>query len=97
MTAPTIYFLIIFDHKTEHLAQILEFEDMNEALAAYGRREEEFSDESSTEVVLLGSDSLESVKKTHSLYFPDQGFTNGWVAELMSRTKNGRNLRKLVG
>lgn len=39
------------------------------ALAAYAQAEERWRDDDDTEVVLLGSDSLETLKRTHSSYF----------------------------
>ena len=57
---------------------------MDEAMVSYEEREREFWGDRSVEVVLLGSDSLESVEKIHSIYFPDRGFANGRIADLLS-------------
>lgn len=43
--------------------------DMDEALAAYAAAEESTKDDPDKDVVLVGADSLETVKRTHSSYF----------------------------
>lgn len=43
--------------------------DYGVALDAYNLSEEEHRDDPDVEVVLLGSDSLETLKRTHSSYF----------------------------
>jgi hypothetical protein len=62
-------FLITYDIKHE-LAHVDEFgTDHAAALAAYADAEQRFRDDSNVEVVLLGSDSLETIHRTHSSYF----------------------------
>ena len=74
MIPPILHFLIVFDHRTQESIELHEFdEDIDAALAAYAEKEERFCGDRSVEVVLLGSDSLESVKETHSLCFPEKG------------------------
>lgn len=43
--------------------------DHQAALAAYTKAEADFRDDPNVEVVLLGSDSRETLEKTHSSYF----------------------------
>lgn len=43
--------------------------DYAAALAAYSTAEEQYRDNSDVEVVLLGSDSVETLERTHSSYF----------------------------
>jgi hypothetical protein len=63
------YFLLIYNQSTGELA-VEEFGDSPELAAAeYGRRERSYGDRSEIEVVLVGADSLETIKKTHSHYF----------------------------
>ena len=67
MSDPILHYLIVFDRRTLG-REILEFgEDIQAALAAYAQKEDEYEDDSSIEVVLVGSDSIESVKGTHGI------------------------------
>ncbi len=43
--------------------------DYESALSAYNEAESEHRENADVEVVLLGSDSLETLKRTHSSYF----------------------------
>jgi len=62
-------FLIVYD--IEHsLAHVEPFElDHDAALTAYAEAEARFRDDTNVEVVLLGSDSRETLERTHSSYF----------------------------
>lgn len=48
-----------------------EFHDMDQAVKAYGEREEQYRDNPRVEVVFLGADSIEAIKVTHSNYFEE--------------------------
>jgi hypothetical protein len=63
------YFLVVYDIENG-LAHVQEF-GLNRAAAveAYGEAEETHREDENVEVVLLGSDSLETVERTHSSYF----------------------------
>jgi hypothetical protein len=64
------HFLLVFDHAAGQLVEIREFgRDSDAALVAYAEKENEFQDERRIEVVLIGSDSLETIKVTHANYF----------------------------
>jgi hypothetical protein len=70
MTDRIQHFLLVFDHGAGHLIQTESFdEDADAALAAYASTEERYGDRKDIEVVLIGSDSLETVKRTHANYF----------------------------
>lgn len=63
------HFLITFDIGRD-TADVRPFgEDYETALTAYDAAEEQFRFDPQIEVVLLGADSLETLKKTHSSYF----------------------------
>lgn len=63
------HFLVIYDIPAA-AADVQSFdEDYGAAVAAYGEAEHEHRDSSDIEVVLLGSDSIETLKRTHSSYF----------------------------
>jgi hypothetical protein len=63
------HFLVVYD-VARSVAAVEEFgTDYDSALEAYAEREREYRLDSAVEVVLLGADSLDTVKKTHSSYF----------------------------
>lgn len=64
------HFLLVFDHDAGRLTDTVEFEyDSESALAAYAEKERELRELPRCEVVLIGSDSLDTVKLTHANYF----------------------------
>lgn len=67
----TIDFLITFDHDARKLISLQEFRNTARALKAYSEREEQYRNNSRVEVVLLGADSIDAIKVTHSNYFED--------------------------
>ena len=63
-------FLLVFDRKVGHLIRTEEYgEDAERAVAAYAETEAIYCDRRDIEVVLIGSDSFETVKRTHANYF----------------------------
>ncbi|MBF6620328.1 MAG: hypothetical protein ITG02_08890 [Patulibacter sp.] len=63
------HFLLTFDIGRQ-TADVREFgEDYEAALTAYDAAEDSVRFDPQIEVVLLGADSLETLKKTHSSYF----------------------------
>ena len=65
-----LQFLIVFDHSRGALHQdVAIVQDPAAALQAYGEAEQRFVDDEHIEVVLIGSDSLETVRRTHANYF----------------------------
>ena len=67
----TIGFLIAFDHDARTQLSLEQFSDITQALKAYSEREEQYRSNPRVEVVLLGADSIEAIKVTHSNYFED--------------------------
>ena len=67
----TIDFLIVFDHDARKQISLDTFPNTAAALKAYGEREEQYRDNPRVEVVLLGADSIEAIRVTHSNYFED--------------------------
>lgn len=64
------HFLLVFDHVQGQLLEEREFgADGSAALAAYNDMELEHRDRRDIEIVLIGSDSLATVKLTHANYF----------------------------
>jgi hypothetical protein len=63
------HFLVIYDIRAAK-AELIPYEtDYEAALDAYNKAEEEHRKDPNTEVVLLGSDSVETLERTHSSYF----------------------------
>ena len=65
------HFLLIYDLRARRLIDVRTYHDAEEATAAYGQAELDHLDDRDTEIVLVGSDSLETVKLTHGHYFND--------------------------
>jgi hypothetical protein len=64
------HFLLVFDHSKGQLIDERHFEDhADEALEAYSSCEREHQDNKSIEIVLIGSDSIETVRLTHANYY----------------------------
>jgi hypothetical protein len=63
------HYLIVYDIPTSK-AKVRDFgTDYDAALTAYGEIEGEMRDREDLDIVLVGADSLETVKRTHSSYF----------------------------
>jgi hypothetical protein len=64
------HFLLVFDHDKGRLVETQEFgTDSKAAVAAYAVKERELHGQRWIEIVLIGSDSLDTVKLTHANYF----------------------------
>jgi hypothetical protein len=63
------HFLLVFDHQRGHLLQSTEFADSAAAIKAYSRTERQYEGNKQMEIVLIGADSFETVKRTHANYF----------------------------
>ncbi len=63
-------FLIVFNHQQSALHQeVAVFADTADALRAYDAAERHFAEQEHIEVVLIGSDSLDTVRRTHANHF----------------------------
>lgn len=63
-------FLLVFDHEHGRLIEQIDFgSDTQKAVSAYAAKEREYGQNSRIEIVLIGSDSLETVRLTHANYF----------------------------
>jgi hypothetical protein len=64
------HFLLVFDHEKGELLEEIDFGTNGDAaITAYAEKEEAYSGRSLIEIVLIGSDSLDTVKLTHANYF----------------------------
>jgi hypothetical protein len=62
------HFLVIYDVRAGK-ATVTEFEDYDDAVAAYEKIEKSNLGRDDLDIVLLGADSLDTIKRTHSSYF----------------------------
>lgn len=64
-------FVIVFDRPTGDILEMVEFNgsDRGRAMAELFDRENKYKHQPSVEVVMLGADSLETLKRTHMRYF----------------------------
>jgi hypothetical protein len=83
MTERIQHFLLVFDHTAGHLIETQEFgEDADGALAAYASMEAVHGANKMIEVVLIGSDSLDTVKLTHANYFDGSAAVSKYLADI---------------
>jgi hypothetical protein len=81
---PLRHFLLIFDHEEGRLVREPEmFHDVDDALKAYERCEEQYDLNSKIEVVLIGSDSIDTVQFTHANYFDGTAALSRELARIM--------------
>jgi hypothetical protein len=64
------HFLLVFDHQRGELIAEKHFDrDSDSALAAYAKCEQRYRNQPKIEIVLIGSDSIETVRLTHANYY----------------------------
>ena len=72
MSWTLIHFLIVFDTESGAMREdVRAFIDDDEAVKAYRESENRYEEDRRIEVVLIGSDSLDTVKVTHANYWAD--------------------------
>lgn len=74
------HFLLIYDLSAQQLVRQEEFADADEAVAAYAAAEREFGERSQLEIVLVGADSIETIRQTHAHYFDAVGTPSVYLA-----------------
>lgn len=75
------HFLIVFDHDTGDV-RVQTFTDTARAIKAYEDEERALGDRPRLEIVLVGSDSLRTVKLTHANYFKGAASTSPYLKDL---------------
>lgn len=76
------HYLLVYDHAQAELVRYESFDDAERAIERYSAMEREYDKGDRVEVVLIGSDSFETVKRTHANYF-DRGVTvSGYLADV---------------
>lgn len=69
---PTVHFLLAYSHKEQRLTMQEEFSDSRRATKAYAEAEAKHESDSDYEIVLIGSDSIQTIMKTHGHYFSNE-------------------------
>lgn len=69
MGTELVHYLLVFDHDAGRLIHEQEFRDGDEAVMAYSAMEKLHETRKRLEVVLIGSDSIETIRRTHANYF----------------------------
>jgi hypothetical protein len=72
MDDTTVHFLLVYSFSEGKLVHTDQFIDAKEATDAYNECERRYSSSNDYEIVLVGSDSLETIMKTHGHYFRDR-------------------------
>ena len=68
---PQIHHYVVTYDVAARRSSYMTFDDYDEAVAEYGEIEDEWlREQADREVVLLSADSIETIKRTHSSYFP---------------------------
>jgi hypothetical protein len=66
-----VHLLLVYDRRALKISHQHVFDDYQRAFDEYLALEEQHRADDSLEIVLLSSDSLESIKRTHGNYFRD--------------------------
>ena len=67
------HFLLVYDRKVDKLLECVDYgSDSEAALAAYSQRGIDNWQNPDMDILLVGSDSLETVKLTHATYFANR-------------------------
>lgn len=75
------HFLLVFDHDKGELIDYQKFgSDSDLAVAAYSQKEIECRRYGALEIVLIGSDSWDTVKLTHANYFSGEAARSKYLA-----------------
>lgn len=70
--AALMHFLIVFDRAHQELLEANQFDDGEAAAEKYAQMERLYGERPNIEIVLVGSDSIETVRRTHGNYFGDE-------------------------
>lgn len=73
------HFLLVYDLTGQALLESATYDDADEAAAAYSEAEAKYRDRSDLEVVLVGADSLDTIKQTHAHYFASRGTASPYL------------------
>lgn len=67
-----LHFLLIYDHEQQRLLAAKELgTNVDSAGSTYAEYEEKYRDRKGIEIVLVGADSLDTIRQTHAHYFSE--------------------------
>jgi hypothetical protein len=69
---PLVHFLLVYDRHQQKLVFEKAYSNAAEALRAYEEKEERHRGDNQMEIVLVGADSIETVRLTHGNYFDEK-------------------------
>lgn len=72
---PLMHFLLVYDRSQQRLVFEQSYTDPAEALRQYEEMEERHRNDIDKEIVLIGADSIETVRLTHGNYFDAESGT----------------------
>lgn len=76
-----LHFILVFDHAQGRLVEEKHFgEASDEAVACYSELEEQYRGQENMDIVLVGSDSIETVKLTHANYYDGTAAVSKYLA-----------------
>jgi predicted metal-dependent HD superfamily phosphohydrolase len=64
-----VHFLLVYDRNLQRLVFERSYTNSAEAVHAYEAMEDHYKDDRHMEIVLVGADSIETIKLTHGNYF----------------------------
>jgi hypothetical protein len=64
-----IHYLLVYDHRRQKLLKATPFNNASRAAEAYADLERAHRDEEGLEIVLIGADSIDTIRQTHGNYF----------------------------
>jgi hypothetical protein len=73
---PFVHFLLVYDRSQQRLIFERPYTDSAEALREYEAMEERHRHDTDKEIVLVGADSIETVRVTHGNYFDVESGTH---------------------
>ncbi|QCV95642.1 hypothetical protein [Acidipropionibacterium acidipropionici] len=81
----TNYFILVYNRAKRALMQTLRYGTQADlAVADYSKFEHEYEKDHDVEVVLIGSDSLETVRRTHANYFGSNEVTDPRLRRILA-------------
>lgn len=75
-----VHFLLVFDHSRGELIREQAYRDGREAARAYEGAEKGLRDNKDLEIVLVGADSIETIRATHGQYFSGSPLTSKYLS-----------------
>jgi hypothetical protein len=70
--SPLLHYLLIYDHAEQKLLDALDLgTDAEDAARTYAEYEQSYRDRKGIEIVLVGADSLDTIRQTHAHYFSE--------------------------